>query len=65
MPRAGLDPSSVGSLSREVAGLDLDTVEAAVVDAYRADGPVVPEPVDSGLLDRARSLVVEHRIVSP
>lgn len=59
------DASSVGSLSREVAGLDVDTVEAAVVDAYREEGPVVPEPIDSGLLETARSLVDEHRVVSP
>ena len=59
------DASSVGSLSREVPGLDIDTVEAAVIDAYRAEGPAAPEPVDGSLLERARSLVVEHRVVSP
>ncbi len=36
------DEGSVGSLSREVPGLDVDTVEAAVVDAYRAEALATP-----------------------
>ena len=56
------DESSVGSLSREVPGLDLDTVEAAIVDAYRAGGSAIPVPVDSDLLELARSLVAQHRV---
>ncbi len=32
------DAGSVGSLSREVPGLDIDAVEASVVEAYRAGG---------------------------
>jgi lipoate-protein ligase A len=59
------DETSVGSLSREVPGLDIDTVEAAVVDAYAVGGPAAPEPVDGDLLARARSLVGENRVVSP
>jgi lipoate-protein ligase A len=56
------DESSVGSLSREVPGLDLDTVEAAIVDAYQEGGPAIPVPVDSDLLELARSLVAQHRV---
>jgi len=56
------DELSVGSLSREVPGLNADAVEASVVDAYRSLGPVVPAPVDSGLLELARSLVGQHRV---
>jgi lipoate-protein ligase A len=56
------DESSVGSVSREVPGLDIDSVEAAVVGAYRAAGPAAPEPLDSSLLALARSLVAEHRV---
>ncbi len=56
------DESSVGSLAREVPGLDLDAVEASVVDAYGAGGPALPVPVDSDLLETARSLVPQHRV---
>lgn len=56
------DESSVGSLSREVPGLDVDTVEASVVDAYRAGGPAAPVQVDRDLLELARSLLPQHRV---
>ena len=54
------DEASVGSLSREVPGLDLDAVEAAVTDAWPAGAPA--EPVDGALLELAESLVAEHRV---
>ena len=57
------DVGSVGSLSREVPGLDIDTVEAAVVDAYGADVETA-QPVDSDLLELARRLVTDHRVAS-
>lgn len=56
------DEGSVGSLSREVPGIGFDAVEAAIVDSYSAGGPAVPGQVDSGLLELARGLVVEHRV---
>jgi octanoyl-[GcvH]:protein N-octanoyltransferase len=56
------DEGSVGSLSREAPGLDIDSVEAAVVDAYRAGGPAIPAVVDDDLLDMARSLAPQHRV---
>ncbi|GAB3790877.1 lipoate--protein ligase family protein [Nocardioides ungokensis] len=56
------DEGSVGSLSREVPGLDVDTVEAAVVDAYVAGRPATPVPVPDDLLETARDLVDQYRI---
>ena len=53
------DEGSVGSLSGEVPGLGIDTVEASVVAAYGAPAPV---HVDSVLLELARSLVDQHRV---
>jgi lipoate-protein ligase A len=57
------DEASVGSLSREVPGLDLDDVEAAVTDAWLAGTPA--EPVNGTLLELADGLVVEHRVARP
>jgi octanoyl-[GcvH]:protein N-octanoyltransferase len=56
------DERSVGSLSREVPGLDADVVEAAILGTYLVDGPVRPAEVDADLLDAARGLVVHHRV---
>ncbi len=58
------DEGSVGSLSREVPGLDIDVLETSLVDAYRAGAPVIPAQVDSELLEMARSLVPQHRVDS-
>ena len=57
-----LDESSVGSLSREVPGLGVDAVEAAVVEAYAAGRPASPVPVPDELLETARGLVDQHRV---
>lgn len=57
-----LDEGSVGSLSREVPGLDVDTVEAAVVEAYADGRPAPPVPVPGDLLETARGLVDQHRV---
>jgi lipoate-protein ligase A len=54
------DVASVGSLTREVPGLDLDAVEAAVTDAWVAGTPA--GPVDGRLLELAEGLVAEHRV---
>jgi lipoate-protein ligase A len=56
------DEASVGSLSREVPGIDIDAVEAAIVDSYLAGGAAVPGLVDGELLAAARSLLAEHRV---
>jgi lipoate-protein ligase A len=56
------DERSVGSLSREVPGLDIAAVEASVIDAYHPDDPAVPEQIDDDLLAAARSLVAHHRV---
>ncbi len=55
------DERSVGSLQREVPGLDIDTVEAAVIDAYGVRDASAGQ-VDSDLLERARGLVADHRV---
>lgn len=55
------DEASVGSLSREVPGLDIDTVEEAVTDAYGAGGRAAAGEVGSDLLELARTLVADHR----
>ena len=54
------DEASVGSLSREAPGLDLDAVETVVTDAFAGAAPA--EAVDSGLRALAESLVAEHRV---
>jgi lipoate-protein ligase A len=56
------DETSVGSLSREVPGLGIDAVEAALVRAYGAGTPAIPAQVDSDLLELARSLLPQHRV---
>ena len=56
------DEGSVGSLSREVPGLDADAVEAAVVEAYAAGRPAMPVAVPDELLETARGLVDQHRV---
>ncbi|GAA2139908.1 biotin/lipoate A/B protein ligase family protein [Nocardioides koreensis] len=56
------DSGSVGSLSREVPGLDVDGVGAAVVAAYAAGRPASPVPVPDDLLEAARGLVDQHRV---
>jgi lipoate-protein ligase A len=59
------DVASVGSLQREVAGVDVDDVEAAVLDAWLDGAPAAPVPPDGGLLALAGSLVAEHRVGGP
>jgi len=56
------DEGSVGSLSREVPGLDVDAVEAAVVEAYAAGHASTPVPIPEDLLEAARGLVTQHRV---
>lgn len=58
------DERSVGSLTREVPGLDIAAVEASVIDAYHPDSPAVPERIDDELLATARSLVSHHRVAA-
>jgi octanoyl-[GcvH]:protein N-octanoyltransferase len=52
------DPASVGSLSGEVPGLDVDAVVAAVLEEY---GLANPAPLDPDTLALARKLVDGHR----
>jgi octanoyl-[GcvH]:protein N-octanoyltransferase len=56
------DPSSVGSLSREIPGLAIETVESAVMDAYGVAGSAAANQVDAVLLETAKALATHHHI---
>lgn len=53
------DPASVGSLSTEVPGLTVDTVQRQLLDAY---GAPTPTAVDDATLELAVSLAADHRV---
>lgn len=53
------DPASVGSLSTEVPGLTIDTVQRQLLDAY---GAPTPTAVDDATLELAVSLAADHRV---
>jgi lipoate-protein ligase A len=53
------DPASVGSLSTEVPGLTVDTVEQQVLRAYGAGSP---QPLDDATLELAAELAADHRV---
>jgi lipoate-protein ligase A len=53
------DPASVGSLSTEVPGLTVDTVERQILDAY---GATSPQPLDDVTLELAAELAADHRV---
>lgn len=53
------DAASVGSLSTEVPGLTVDSVERHLLDAY---GATTPQPLDDVTLDLAKSLAADHRV---
>jgi octanoyl-[GcvH]:protein N-octanoyltransferase len=52
------DAASVGSLSAEVPGLDVDTVERRIIDAYGAPSATA---LEEATLELAASLVDDHR----
>ena len=56
------DGASVGSLSGESPGLELDTVEAALLAAYGDGEPMTPVPLADRTLERAHDLVPQHRV---
>lgn len=53
------DPASLGSLSTEVPGLTVDTVEQKVLQAYGAGSP---QPLDDATLELAAELAADHRV---
>jgi octanoyl-[GcvH]:protein N-octanoyltransferase len=53
--------ASVGSVSNEVAGLDVDAVEDAVLTAYAAVEPLARGELDSTTLELAREMATDHR----
>jgi octanoyl-[GcvH]:protein N-octanoyltransferase len=56
------DPATVGAVEDEVAGVGIDEVERAVLDAYARRAQLMPSPLDAATLDRARALEARHRI---
>ncbi|MFC4785592.1 lipoate--protein ligase family protein [Nocardioides sp. MAHUQ-72] len=56
------DETSVGSVSREVPGVDVDALEVSVVDAWAAGRPVDPRPVPEELVHAAVDLVEQYRV---
>ncbi|MGY4768649.1 lipoate--protein ligase family protein [Kribbella sp. CWNU-51] len=53
------DPASVGSLSTEVPGLTVETVERQLLEAY---GATDPQALDDATLELAKSLAADHRV---
>ncbi|WP_405065137.1 lipoate--protein ligase [Kribbella sp. NBC_01510] len=53
------DPASVGSLSTEVPGLTVETVERHLLDAY---GATDRQALDDTTLELATSLAADHRV---
>lgn len=56
-----LDVASVGSLTGEVATLDIDTVEAAVLAAHEAQDTLEPGRLDPSTLELADAMAADHR----
>jgi octanoyl-[GcvH]:protein N-octanoyltransferase len=56
-----LEVASVGSVSNEVPGLDVDAVEDAVLRAYAAVEPLPCGELDSTTLELAREMATDHR----
>jgi octanoyl-[GcvH]:protein N-octanoyltransferase len=57
-----MDPATVGAVEDEVAGLRIDEVERAVLDAYAGRWDLVPSSLDAATFERARALEGRHRI---
>src|SRR5512145_42780 len=55
------EDASVGSLSEERPGLDLDVVEDAVLAAYEERFGLTPGDLPEGLLGEAQALLPDHR----
>jgi octanoyl-[GcvH]:protein N-octanoyltransferase len=55
------DVASVGSLSEEVPGLSLDTVEESVLAAYDASFGLAPAELSEQLVVEAQALLPDHR----
>jgi len=53
---------SVGSVSAEVPGVDAETVERRILDAYAAADALEPAALDESTIELAASLVVDHRV---
>jgi len=56
------DPATVGAVADEVAGVGVDDVERAVMEAYTGRASLVEAPLEAGTLSRAAQLGPGHRI---
>ena len=56
------DPATAGGVGDEVAGVTLDDVERAVVDAYAGEWELVEASLDAGTLQRAHELLPRHEV---
>jgi octanoyl-[GcvH]:protein N-octanoyltransferase len=56
-----LDDESVGSVSGEVPGLDVETVERTLLDSYASLGSLEPTPPDAATYSLALRLAADHR----
>ena len=56
------EATSVGSVSAEVPGVDAETVERRILDAYAATNTLEPTMLDPATMELATSLVADHRV---
>ena len=56
-----LDVRTVGSVSGEVSGLDLGTIEEAILAAHASQAPLEAGGLDSSTLDLAHAMAADHR----
>ena len=56
------DPATAGGVADEVAGVTVDDVERAVLDAYASRWELVEAALDAGTLERARRLLARHEV---
>ncbi len=56
-----LDVTTVGSVTGEVPGVGLETVEEAVLSAHGTDGPLERAALDASTLELAHSIAADHR----
>jgi lipoate-protein ligase A len=56
------DPATAGGVADEVAGVTVDDVERAVLDAYASRWELVEAPLDAGTLEHADQLLPRHEV---
>src|SRR4051794_14572419 len=56
------DPATAAGVAGEVAGVTVDDVERAVLDAYASQWDLVEASLDAGTLERAHRLLPRHEV---